>query len=313
MAYFVLVLPGVRLNDCSKAHKLSKQNTQEMKQCILFLLCMRLFYTVEAQSIACRIVDGSTNEGIPFVNIGVVGKNIGTVSDEEGNFQLQIPKSNLLPQDTLRISAIGYETVSVLIKDIESVPRTIKMKKIIFSLPGVTINPNSHKNTKELGHSLESDKIVFYFLSNKLGTELATLIKVKKGKMYLKKAHFNISVNNFGEIFFRVNLYENRNRKPYQRMLDEEIIVKTAMKKGTLSVDLSRYNLVVEKDFFLSLEWVKALNEGKITEDLKFCAGLGKGLIYTKSTSQANWKEFTQKKYGFRPLLGFYVEAAAME
>jgi hypothetical protein len=281
-----------------------------MKFCLFIIFSLWFISISNAQAIEAKIIDASTSEWIPFVNIGILGKNVGTVSDIEGGFKLNVPKEGISPHDTLRFSSIGYGSIDFLVKDISSMPSVIKMKKVSLPLPMVTINPNNFNKLKELGHPLASDKIVFYFLSNKLGTELATLIKVKKGKLFLKKAHFNISENKFGEIYFRVNLYESKNRKPAERLINEEIIVKTSLGKGTLSLDLAKYNLVVDSDFFLSLEWVRALNNGKITEELKFCAGLGKGTIFTKSTSHAAWKEFTQKKYGFKPLLGFYVEAS---
>lgn len=292
------------------------EKKEQMKYCLITWLLICIHCTLlHAQSLTCKIVDKGTNEPIPFVNVGIVGKNTGTVSDQEGNFKLLISKDNLNPDDTLRMSSLGYESASFLVKDLNAIPSIIQLKKTVFSLPSITINANDKKNkkVKELGRSPESDKIILCFTSNKLGTELATLIKLKNRKVYLKTANFNISENKFGEISFRVNLYESKNRKPAQNLLKDEIIVTTKMKRGTLSVDLSKYNLILDDDFFLSLEWLQALNGGKFSEDLTFCAGLGKGVVFAKSTSQASWKELTQKKFGFKPYLGFYVEATEIE
>jgi hypothetical protein len=52
-------------------------------------------------------------------------------------------------------------------------------------------------------------------------------------------------------------------------------------------------------------------NKGNISKDLQFCIGLGQsGGVFTKTTSQAHWKEQTQQKFGFKVHLGFYVEGA---
>lgn len=275
------------------------------------ILCFGLILSLPAQTIQSTVLDFNTREPIPFVNIGILGKNHGTVSDAHGHFTLDIPQTEIAPNDTLRFSSIGYQKLDFLVKDLATLPKEIKLQKTTLLLPTVTINPKKYKRLKTLGHRANSDKIVFYFQSNRLGTELASLIEVKKGSYYLKSAHFNIAENKFGALFFRINLYESLNGLPGKNLLPEGIIVKTDLKKGTLSVDLARYNLVLAEDFILSLEWVQALNQGKLSKDLMFCAALGNGTIFTKTTSQANWRAFTQKKFGFRPQLGFYVEGVA--
>jgi hypothetical protein len=43
-----------------------------------------------SQSQKGKVLSSDTNSGIGFVNIGIIGKNVGTVSDEFGNFTLNI-------------------------------------------------------------------------------------------------------------------------------------------------------------------------------------------------------------------------------
>lgn len=267
--------------------------------------------TLYAQNIQGRVVDQMTQAPIPYVNIGILGKNMGTVSDDAGKFSLEAPKTGWNSSDTLRFSSLGYQTVDVLMLQQKEVPKVISLKPIALNLPTVVINPKKYQRPKVLGHRNNSPNMVFYFQSNRLGTELCNLIEVKKGSFYLKKAHFNIAQNNFGPLFFRVHLYENDGGKPGKSLLPKELIVSTDFKKGTLSVDLAPHNLVVNQDFFLGLEWVKNLNKGNISKDLQFCIGLGQdGGIFTKGTSQALWHKIDQRVMGFQVHLGFYVEGA---
>ena len=84
-----------------------------MKKLILsFLVMMALSPMVIAQStITGKIIDDATNQGVPFVNVGLFRQAdsifvSGTASDEKGAFTLQmVPKGEML----LKISAIGYE------------------------------------------------------------------------------------------------------------------------------------------------------------------------------------------------------------
>ena len=50
------------------------------------------------------IYDENSEEPLSYVNIGVVGKNIGTVSNKNGFYQLSIPEK--FKDDTSRISMV---------------------------------------------------------------------------------------------------------------------------------------------------------------------------------------------------------------
>lgn len=284
----------------------------DMKNFCIMTLCLTYTSILFAQSIQGKLIDQYTKAPIPFVNIGILGKNIGTVSDDEGNFTLEVPKTGWSASDTLRFSSIGYQSVDFIMLHEKELSKVIYLKPIILSLPTVVINPKKFKRPKVLGHRNNSPKMIFYFQSNRLGTELCNLIEVKKGSYHLKKAHFNIAQNKFGLLVFRVHVYENEGGKPGKNLLPKELIVSTDLKNGTLSVDLAPHNLIVEHDFFIGLEWVKTLSKGNISKDLQFCIGLGQaGGIFSKTTSQAYWKAQDQQKFGFRAHLGFYVEAVA--
>lgn len=277
-----------------------------------FLVCFSLTLSLPAQTIQSTVLDFSTREPIPFVNIGIIGKNIGTVSDDAGKFSLEAPKTGWSSSDTLRFSAIGYQSVDFVLLHEKELPQSIYLKPLTLTLPTVVINPKKFKRPKVLGHRNNSPKMVFGFQSNRLGTELCNLIEVKKGSYYLKKAHFNIAQNKFGQLFFRVHVYENEGGKPGKNLLPKELIVSSELKSGTLSVDLAPYNLVLDQDFFIGLEWVKTLNKDNISKDLQFCIGLGQaGGIFAKNTSQAYWHRIDQRVMGFQVHLGFYVEGAA--
>jgi len=56
-----------------------------------------------------RVVDASTQDPLPFVNIGLVDKNIGTVTDEEGYFQLEVDPLKY-GKSNLRFSMIGLKS-----------------------------------------------------------------------------------------------------------------------------------------------------------------------------------------------------------
>jgi len=53
------------------------------------------------------IIDAVEKTGIPYCNVGINGKAIGTLSNETGNFEFKIKKEHL--QDTVYVNALGYQ------------------------------------------------------------------------------------------------------------------------------------------------------------------------------------------------------------
>ncbi len=81
-----------------------------MKQVFFISLLLCLGTTVYSQVINGTIFDAETNQSIPYAAVYINGTFIGTTSDEEGAFELDITNYTLTP---LTIRAIGYETCAV--------------------------------------------------------------------------------------------------------------------------------------------------------------------------------------------------------
>ncbi len=80
-----------------------------MKRMLYFILFL-LYSQANAQIIAIRgvVVDEDTGEPVSFAHIGICGRSIGTVANDNGEYLFNIP--DYVIDDTLCASAIGYET-----------------------------------------------------------------------------------------------------------------------------------------------------------------------------------------------------------
>ncbi|PTB88223.1 hypothetical protein C9994_17970, partial [Marivirga lumbricoides] len=67
-------------------------------------------------SISGKVMDLKTESAIPFVNIGISGKNVGTISREDGSFDMIIKDYD--SADSLSFSMVGYQPFSIAIKAI---------------------------------------------------------------------------------------------------------------------------------------------------------------------------------------------------
>jgi len=246
-----------------------------------------ILFSLNAQlDIAGTIIDQATQKPLSYVNIGVVGKNIGTVSDRNGNFILNaIPESHY--SDTMRISIIGYESIEMEVNQLEKKLRTnskIDLKSTNYEMQEVLISSSSLQS-KKVGNLKWKDNISAAFGEDKLGNEMGIVIKIKKRRTIVKDVTFVLGKNDNEKVRFRLNIYEMKRRKPGKNLLKDNIILEATVKEGKVTTDLSAYNIVVEDDFLLSIEWI----EDYPKDSLDFAASFFGKKIWIRETSQAKF------------------------
>jgi hypothetical protein len=266
-----------------------------MKSLIGVLIFLNLI-SVSAQDTYTGIVlDSTFNTPLSYVNIGIINKGEGTVSNTKGDFELQLAERYF--KDSIRISMIGYKAQTYLVKDfkqkIKNEPRIFLAEKL-ESLDEVVIS-NKKLKKRILGNRTKSKMITDGFDWDKLGSEAGIVIKIKKSPTYIKSFQTHIALSGHDELKFRLNFYTVKNGLPFKNITKENIILTSNIKEGTLSVDLSEYNIVMEEDFFVSLEWIENFGDG----NLQFSMGLwGSPAIY-RYTSQDRWEKIPIAGPGF--------------
>ena len=83
------------------------------------LLFFILSHIIFSQKQVSGTITDSLNNPIEYVNIGIANSSFGTITDTKGNFNFEIP--NLNPNDTLRISSLGFKTKDILFKEINEI------------------------------------------------------------------------------------------------------------------------------------------------------------------------------------------------
>jgi len=245
---------------------------------------------IEAQGIYnAKITDALTKEGIPFASIGVKGKNIGTVADEKGNFELNMLKCD--EDDTLKISAIGYRTKAFTVSEArQSMSKIILLEPLPIKLEEVVITSKKVKR-KVLGTSKYSTRNCTAFMGtngNWKGEEAAIRAFNQKGRsVFIEDFNFYIIQNKYEDsLVFRLMLYSvNAKNLPGETFLKRPIIFKTAVKQGIVNIDLRKYNIIYNDDFFISLECLMDQMDYS-----KFCfAGSINVFSYVKNSPFGNW------------------------
>lgn len=262
---------------------------------------MRIYFTLAAvylfqsglwaQLLTGKIMDAETHQPLSYVNIGIPGKDKGTVANPDGTFRLYIPAEN--SSDSLRFSLIGYASYSVVISSFlsktEPSDKIIYLKSKVTELKEVTVTPGNY-DKETIGSTKRSLLLRMGIGPDSIGSEMGTVIRVKHKPSLIESATFNIQTNNYAKkIKLRLNFYQLNKDVPGASLLQRPIYIETSLKKGSWKVDLTEYNLEVNDDFFMALEYVENLGY----QGLYFHCGYNKVPTYFKTTSQSTWKLFT--------------------
>ena len=117
-----------------------------MIRCLMVFLFIIIFvpFTLHSQNnipISGKVIDDTGYE-VPFAAIGIVSKNIGTTSTEDGTFYFQISNDEL--KDTLSVSSLGFYTYTLPISQlIQNEKVVIVLEEKTTSLNEVVVNSTS--------------------------------------------------------------------------------------------------------------------------------------------------------------------------
>lgn len=261
----------------------------------LLLLCFNIQFGICQVDLVGQVIDADTEEPLPYVNIGLVNQNIGTVTDEAGYFELEVP-GNGFADATLRFSMIGFEPQDFTLQEYRDQKiLTIPLNEKATALEEVVLTTKRNKyQTKILGNKTTSQLIYAAFTTNKLGNEMGFLVRGRKNPMILKKFNVSLVENDYGPIRFRLNFYDLKDGLPNETLLNENIIVETDIQSGIVSKDLTPYEIVIDQDFFVAIEWIEDLGPGK----LFFSGGFFGSPLIAREVSQGTWSKVGSASVG---------------
>ncbi|MEM8526886.1 MAG: carboxypeptidase-like regulatory domain-containing protein [Bacteroidota bacterium] len=277
--------------------RISRPKIKPIAVTIALLTFLSFNYIFAAQNtIISGIVKNAKQQPLSYVNIGVLGTSIGTVSAPDGSFELYL---NETVDDTqkIKLSHLGYEDKILNFSNLE--PK----KQIIISMQSKstelnTIEINASKLTpKTIGFQKTDTRMNVYFSIGKqpnqnLGASIGKKFKVKQEKVYLDTLGFFIRHNNFDTVRFRINIQKMKQDKPVDFVHQKEIIVElTDQRSGWVEVDLSPYEIVLQENFAASVEWIYSSEKGEYLQMPIAMPVLG-STHYYRFGSQNEWKRF---------------------
>ena len=207
------------------------------------------------------------HKSLQYVNIGISNKTIGTVSNENGEFNLEIFENQISDTDSLRFSMIGYESKSFLLSKLcDKQNLTITLAEKIEFIPEVLIT--SKKLKIKVKGTTHYPVPLYVQLTNSdlpnqnLGSAIARSFNINHENTIIENIRFYIYTN-FDTTTIRINLYSIKKRKPYKTLLAKGIYIQiTGKKHDWINVDLRPHKIIVSDDIIVSLEWVGKSEKG---------------------------------------------------
>lgn len=214
---------------------------------IVFLLYSNMAFT----QIQGRLLDSITKKPVKYVNIWVENKDIGTSSDENGNFQF----TKIDSTETLIFSSIGYKTFKTNVKNINSLillqPNSVNLSEILIEKKGSTEIVIQKYKKRKINYYLScSNKpriIGRFFIYNDYYEKTPFIKSIKiLTKSNIDKAKFNI------------RLYTTNKEGEPENYLNHKLITRIAKKgKNNTIIDISKLKIEYpENGIFIAIEWL---------------------------------------------------------
>jgi len=232
------------------------------------------------------VSDSTSNKNLPFVNIGIRHKNIGTVSQRDGSFNLTIPSEN--NADTLTFSMVGYQDHKSAIRDlpdnvnVKLKPKTEQLAEIVIKSPLLIEKKLGESNYRALIQFTDgstNQKDIF---------EIAQLIHLDTALSKVTSVNLYISTSRADSGTFRINFYGYDGRHPTIRIYDKNITQTHAIKKGWLTFDLKQYSIYLKGDIVAAIEFIPNSPVNKpINYNIKV---VGATKSFYRASSQGDWR-----------------------
>jgi len=209
-----------------------------------------------------KILSSETKLGIGFVNVGIKGKNIGTVSDEHGNFIINLERID--ENDSVRFSMIGFESKSFQVGNFkQDTSKFIYLNPRVFSIEEVKVLYQRPRKVL-IGYEVTSG-LSAGFGYNFLGCEFGIKVNIKR-PVRLLDLNLNVASCTFDTVTYRLNIYQSIDKSEYKNILTKPIYISFTKDKinEPVTFDLSKYFIKIEGDVYIALELFKDFGEGKL-------------------------------------------------
>lgn len=245
---------------------------------LTYVFCFFISFTISAQEKVLHgvVKDAESNDFIPYLNIGIVNKSIGTVSNAKGEFSLLLTEKTP-KNDTIVFSHIGYNTKKMIVSSFQSGENIILLEPAANQLKEVVVEFTKPKSKRfgrtSKGLSLMHFNFYSYYekaVDDRLSKEIGIEFKLNKD-CKIEDLNFNITQNDFKSLKFRLNFYKVENSLPTALLNEKDIFFEIKDNfRGWFKLDLVPFDVFLDKEneeVAATIQWVESV---KMNEKSKY-------------------------------------------
>jgi hypothetical protein len=244
----------------------------------IFFSIITIFISIiihsQEKTITGKVWNFENNEPLAYVNIGIKNKTVGTVSNNNGLFNLSL-NDKVSSKDTVIFSYIGFKTEKYLVSELNKIKKPILLQPKNMELDEVVVNSKKIKlKSKKIGRTskglgLFHSNFYSYYekdVDDRLSKERGMKFKMRRN-CHIKDLNFNITSNDFKSLKFRVNFYKIKDGLPTDLIVQENIVFEIKDNfLGWFTVDLEPYDIFFNKeieDVAVTIQWLESVKANK--------------------------------------------------
>ncbi|MDE3744128.1 carboxypeptidase-like regulatory domain-containing protein [Maribacter polysaccharolyticus] len=240
---------------------------------ILILTLKNIGYCQSKQIIG-EVKSFENDEPLPYVNIGIANKTVGTVSNENGIFKLDL-NEKATSKDTVIFSFIGFKTKKYLASELINKKKTVllqpqntELDEVVVTTKKIKLKPKRIGRTSK-GLGLTHSNFYSYYekdVDDRLSKERGMKFKIRKN-CHIQNLNFNITSNDFKSLKFRVNIYKIENGLPTDLIVQKNIVFEINDNfLGWFKVDLEPYDIYLKEELeeiAVTIQWLESVKTDK--------------------------------------------------
>jgi hypothetical protein len=269
-----------------------------MKILSIYLIFTLVSVHINSQTIEGRVIDSLTGEPLIYTSIGIINTSIGTITDEEGNFIIKV--EGQMPEAIVRISMISFAPQTFTVGELIGKENIIKLIKTPFQIATVVVKPSGKfRKIGNTDYSTKASSCGWGGSEYRKGNEIGLKIALGAYPVKLQSMHVRVHRQAFDSSLYRLHVRSIKNKEPFTELLTGNVLVTLSNEMGWADIDLSKYNIVLQGDIALTLEWIKVfgvnknramkINQDIWTEYVLFNKNKKGGYTYTRWGTEAKW------------------------
>lgn len=244
----------------------------KLRLLVIFLLSINAICHSQNEYKKGEIRNFENNEPLAYVNIGIKNKTVGTVSNQNGLFNLSL-NDKVTKNDTVVFSFIGFRTERYLISELKDKnniillqPENTELDEVVLSSKKIKLKSKKIGRTSK-GLGLTHMNFYSYYekgVDDRLSKERGMKLKIRRN-CHLKDLNFNITSNDFISLKFRVNIYKIKDGLPTELLIEKNIVFEVKDNfLGWFKVDLKPYEIYLKEDIeevAVTIQWLESVKK----------------------------------------------------